>query len=258
VTEAHQERLLARADQSADAAEAAVRKVWLAILSAIRRGGPWFCVYHGVTAALRSLPAVGHAVSQDLAQAAHDSARWTAEGIAPRLPRTRLEDEGLAVGVALPSLTADEVTRVVYASGWAKRLQHLTALTAPESLASRIAAAVQRGLTVQQIARDIRPVVQNVQTTARRVARTAGLYVAHEAEMRTYEKLEGLVVGYRVRAVLDSRTRPEHRRRDGQEFYYHPRAGQRPMSECPHPPREADGTWAFNCRCFLTPILAVD
>jgi SPP1 gp7 family putative phage head morphogenesis protein len=268
--EAHQDRLLARADASADAAGAAVLRAWLELLRAIKAGGPWGQVYDSARRSLQALTLVADGVAADLRAAHRDSATWTAERLAATLPlaaRTRLlrrrgllEDATasteLLAGMLLPPLDPAAVNRVVYASGWAQAVQRLTSLAAPDLLAARVASAVARGLTVQQIAAEIRPVVDDFQTSARRVARTAGLWVAHEAERDVYRGLEGdLIAGYTVRAVRDSRTRPEHRKRDGQKFYVRPVAGQRPMSECPHPPREADGSWAFNCRCFLTPIL---
>ncbi len=270
--DAHQDRLLARADQSADAAEAAVLRVWLDVLRAIKAGGPWATVYVSARAALHALPSVAHTVAADLARAHRDAATWTAEKLAATLPRRHrmallrrrglLEDltteTDLLAGVLLPPLDAAAVQRVVYGSGWLQQITRLTALAAPDALASRIASLVQQGLPVQKIAQEIRPLVQDVQSSARRVARTAGLWVAHEAEREVYRGLEGdLIAGYTVRAVLDRATRKEHRERDGQQFWCRPGPGQRGMHECPHPPREADGSWAFSCRCWLDPILSV-
>jgi hypothetical protein len=271
-TEAHQLRLLARAEGSAEAAEAHVRRVWLALLRAIQRGGPWSHVYFTAAGILRQLPAVAHTVAADLVKAHRDAATWTAEKLASELPQAaRLhllrrrglverEDETtrLLVGMLLPPLDEQTVRNTIYRTGWAQTFQNLTALTAPDALAARIASLVTQGLSVAQVARQIRPVVQEVQASARRVARTAGLWIAHEAERDVYRGLEGdLIKGYTVRAVLDRATRPAHRERDGQEFFCRPAAGQRGMGECPHPPREADGSWAFNCRCWLEPILSV-
>lgn len=292
--ELRQERLVARTDRTADAAESAVRTVWLDLLRAIEAGGPWPVVHHAALRALRGLPAAAHIVSQDLAAVARDSARWAAEDLAQSLPRTHLErvrarlgghrppepdrygrphlphhlledtsasqiptvtEQGLTVGALLPALPDHEVLRVLRAAGWAERLKALTALADPDALAARVASAVQRGLTVQQVAREIRPVVQQVQTAARRTARTAGLWVAHEAELATYDQLGDVIEGYQVCAVLDHATRPEHRKRDGERFYRVPKAGQRGFDKMPRPPRESDGSWSWNCRCFLRPLI---
>lgn len=270
--DAHQDRLLARADASADAAGAAVLRVWMALLRAIKAGGSWPVVWNAARHALHALPAVADSVTADLAAAHRDAATWTAHKLARTLPkyarahllrrRGLLEDAtgetDLLASLLLPPLDAAAVRRVVFASGWTQTIRRLTRLAAPDALAARIATAVQQGLSVQRIAKEVRPLVDGVQASARRVARTAGLWVAHEAERDVYRGLEGdLIVGYTVRAVLDHATRPEHRARDGRQFFVRPTAGQRPMSECPHPPREADGSWAFNCRCWLAPILDV-
>lgn len=270
--DSHQERLLARADRSADAAERGIRRVWVDLLRSIRAGGPWLTVYQRAAHILRQLPAVAHDVAADLVGLHRDAATWSAGKLATTLPRYArahllrraglLEDAAsetdLLAGVLLPPLDAQAVARVVYGSGWWQTFQSLTTLGAPDSLAARIAAGVTQGLSVQRIAASIKPFVQDVQASARRVARTAGLYVAHEAERHVYSQLEGdLIAGYTVRAVIDRVTRPTHRARDGQQFHCRPVGNQRPMSECPHPPKEADGSWAFNCRCWLEPILSV-
>lgn len=272
LADAHQERLLARADRTADAAERAVRKVWLALMAAIKAGGPWFQVQRACVAALRSLPEAAHIVAEDLAGVAQDSARWTAETIAEKLTdrqaltllrrRGLIEAErgdltDLLIGVILPPISAEQVNQVLFAHGWLERLKSLTRLADPITLASRIASLVQDGVPISTIAREIRPVVQGVQTAARRTARTAGLWIAHSAELHTYETgLPELIEGYQVRAVLDHATRPEHRKRDGRKYYREPKSGQKGFGEMPRPPREADGTWSFNCRCWLSPILA--
>ena len=115
---------------------------------------------------------------------------------------------------------------------------------------------------LQRIAADIRPAVQGVVTSARRVARTAGLWIAHEAELHVYEEgLSDIVVGYTVRAVVDEATRKKHRERNGTAYYRHPKAGQLGYDSMPRPPRESPkdgGGWSFNCRCFLDPILSPD
>lgn len=274
LADAHQDRLLARADRSADAAERAVRQVWLAVLAAIKAGGPPHVVHAAVRHALRQLPAVAGVVRADLAGVAIDSARWSAATIAGKLTRrqrARLfekEDgsgiaaaaipdpsDNLVIGAILPTITAEQVNAVLYSSGWEGRIQALTRLASPDVLAARVGAMMRQGATIQQIAREIRPAVQGVQVVARRTARTAGLWIAHEAELHTYDQLGDMIEGYQIHAVLDHATRPEHRRRDGQKFYRVPRAGQKGFDQMPRPPREADGSWAFNCRCFLSPIL---
>jgi len=252
----------------------------LQLLAAIAAGGHWFRIYAATRAALHMLPQAAKVVADDLVGVATDSAKWTARTVAKKLTkrqrfavlerRTNLFPPGsespfdeppldLIVGAILPPLTKEQIDRMVNAHGWTDRIQALTKLANPESLATQIASMWQAGKSVAEIAREIRPLVQGVQTSARRVARTAGLWIAHEAELHTYEQLGDIIEGYTVNAVLDHATRPEHRKRDGDKFYRVPGPGQKSFYEMPRPPRESpkDGNvWAFNCRCFLSPILA--
>lgn len=285
--ERHQDRILARADRSADAAERAVRRVWLRLVKVIEAGGQWHRTYSDALAALHSLPAVAGEVLEDLVRAGQDARQATRATIARHLPRGARErllarrfrnfeipkDQPLleardtdALDPAadpllelLPGPTDDAIRRIVYGTGWYDRLKALTALSSPEALAATIASGALRGLTAQELAREVRPLVQGVQTSARRVARTAGLWVAHSVEHAQWEELGDLVEGYQTHAVLDHATRPEHRKRDGTKYYRRPAAGQKGFDEMPVPPLESPrdgGKLAFNCRCFNSPIIA--
>lgn len=279
---AHQDRLLARADRVADAAEKVVRGVWDQLLAIIENGiergrWNWQGTFTSASAALRSLPQAAHIVTRDLVSTARDSARWTAVNIVEHLPAEKraalarrhgiLEAEDTdafhapardpldLATLILPALEEHQIVAVIYAAGWMDRLKALTSLAQPDVLAAQIATGIQQGQTIQEIARAIRPTVAGVQASARRVARTAGLWIAHEAELSTYDQLGDMIEGYQVNAVRDHVTRPEHRQRSGTRYYRVPKAGQLGFDKMPRPPREADGSWAFNCRCWLEPIL---
>jgi len=203
-------------------------------------------------------PALLAALARDLSSAvrdSHESAATVARNHLIRRPLREAEGSSLFDWL-FPPPDPEQVRGWVFDSGWEDRMAALTALAAPQSLAALIAQGVQASETPEQIARRIRPAVQGVQTSARRVARTESLRVAHVAQMETYERLGDLVVGYQIHATLDGNTRLEHRRRDGTIYYRRPAAGQKGMHEMPRPPMEADGTPAFNCRCYLTPILS--
>lgn len=284
MTPALQHRLLVRTDRSADAAESAVGHVWRLILAALDTPGPPHAVAARVAHAARQLPTVGANVLADLEAGARDAARLTAADIARRLParavarlRSRgrrwhrpaglLEDESPVAleelaDLILPPLLPSQVRAVVYRGGWWDRVAALSKLADPGVLAAKVAAGVQQGWTVQRIAADIRPAVQGVVTSARRVARTAGLWVMQAAELHVYEEgLGDIITGYTVRAMHDERTRPKHAARDGTEYYRQPKPGQKGFDEMPRPPQESpkDGsTFAFNCRCRLDPILSPD
>jgi SPP1 gp7 family putative phage head morphogenesis protein len=97
------------------------------------------------------------------------------------------------------------------------------------------------------IAQDLAKVLSQDMNAARRVARTEGLRVATTMQLTASEQIPDLVTGYQILATLDSRTRPEHRKRHGTIFHRDPKSGEHGFAEMPHPPVEADGTLAWNC-----------
>lgn len=154
-----------------------------------------------------------------------------------------------------PPPSQDLLDRVVFASGWADRLASGTGLGDPQVIADTISNGLAGGQSQQQIATALRPLVQGVVSSAKRVARTEGLRVASAVQMAAHSQLGDLVAGWQIHATLDERTRPEHAARNGTIYWIHPKAGQLGTDVMPHPPHEADGSLAFNCRCFLTPVL---
>jgi SPP1 gp7 family putative phage head morphogenesis protein len=163
-----------------------------------------------------------------------------------------------------PAFTPQQVDHVVYANDWEDRLRAATKLAEPSALARIISTGLALGKSHQEIARDLRPAVQGVVTSARRIARTECMRVAQDAQMSCHQQLGDLVIGYQVHATIDEHTRPWHAHRSGQVYYLHPQPGQKGTDQQPNPPEEArdlserpPGTpfVAYNCRCFLTPVL---
>lgn len=167
-----------------------------------------------------------------------------------------------------PPLSLDRVAEIVRGrSGsldWVSRLSAATRLAAPEQLAGIITRSYSQGKTQQQIAKDLLPAVQNVQTTARRIARTEGMRIAHDTQMEMYDQLGDLVIGYQVHAQLDQNTRPWHAARSGTIYYNEPKKGQKGPAQMPHPPIEPEDPrerpagaprTAWNCRCYTSPVL---
>lgn len=69
------------------------------------------------------------------------------------------------------------------------------------------------------------------------------------------------LAGWQVRSVLIATTRPKHRHRNGEIFYYFPRPerNERGMEDCPNPPYESPsegGVMAWNCLCSIVPVFA--
>lgn len=128
---------------------------------------------------------------------------------------------------------------------------------APERASNAVLQGIAQGKDRKQIAADLTDVFGGYESAARRVARTAGLEVATQTQLAVSEQVPELVTGYVLNTVLDERVRPEHRKMHGAKFYRNPTVRQRPLSECPQPPIWG-GQVAWNCRCFLIPIIEID
>lgn len=155
-----------------------------------------------------------------------------------------------------PPPTQQQVDQVIYSSGWQDRIAAGTRLASPALIAGTLARGLAIGQSREEIARDLEPIVQGVRSSAKRVARTEGLRVASAVQHQAHEQLGDLVIGWQIHATLDQNTRPEHAARSGTIYYRNPKPGQPGLDQMPHPPAEADGSTAFNCRCYLTPILS--
>jgi hypothetical protein len=169
--------------------------------------------------------------------------------------------EALAA-LVFPPPPLPAVRQFVYSGDWRQRLAHQTGLAAPRKVAQTVTQAVSQGRSIRELARALQPVLDGVRSSARRVAHDEVIRVSHAMQEHAWDQAGELVVGFTVNAVdfgHSPRSRPEHRKRHGREYLKRPAAGQRGMDECPHPPYESprDGSkLAYNCRCFLTPILA--
>lgn len=159
-------------------------------------------------------------------------------------------------------LDEQATSQIVFApsatTSWQARIAAQTKLAPPDQVAALVIQGMAAGQTVQQLAKSIEPAVQGVRTSARRVARTEGMRVAHAARLQAFDDLGDMVIGYQIHATMDWRVRPHHAARNGNIYYKNPGAGQLSVAEMPHPPIEEDGTVAFNCRCYLTPVFDAD
>lgn len=132
----------------------------------------------------------------------------------------------------------------------------LSKLFDPDRVAGTVWQGIAQGQDRRSIAKDLMRVLNNDAVAARRVARTEGLRVATQMQLSASESIPELVAGYQILATLDSRTRPEHRARHGTIYHRQPHGSQKGFDQMPHPPIEADGTVAYNCRCMLAPVFA--
>lgn len=131
---------------------------------------------------------------------------------------------------------------------WRERLNKWTGLlTDHDSFSAKVASGMSQGQNVQELAREVRPLVQGVDSAARRIARTEAMRVSHAMQLRTYDSFGTVIGGFQIRAVFDENTRPYHAARSGVIFWKDRR--RRPnINDAPELPDEP------NCRCWYTPV----
>lgn len=158
--------------------------------------------------------------------------------------------------------TAQQVQAIlrqpVAGRSWEQDLTRASSLAGfdPERMATALAFGFAAGKNPRELAKDLLPAVQGVKSSARRIGRTYGMQVAHHAQMQAHAELGDLVDGYQIHALLDQWTRPAHRARNGTIYWRRPQPGQLGLDQMPHPPLEADGSMAWHCRCWLSPVLS--
>ncbi len=149
---------------------------------------------------------------------------------------------------------------------WEQRLfGEVSARFSPAIIAGVISRGYAEGLNQREIAQRLLPAFHGIRTSARRVARTYGMAIAHHTQQQTAAGLGDLVIGYTVHAVHGNpNSRPWHVARDGTQYFKQPGEGQKGLGQMPRPPFEAEDPrerpagapyMAWNCLCYLTPIL---
>lgn len=165
----------------------------------------------------------------------------------------------------IPTPDAQDIMQIILGGDWQARIAAQTRLAPPDLLAALIANGFASGQAPAEIARTVRPHLQGVQTSARRVARTESVRVSHEIQMDAWDNLGDMVVGFEVHSAHFPTSRWWHIQRDGTQYFKNPTGNQKGLRQMPRPPMEADdpserpaGTphVAHNCLCYLTPILA--
>lgn len=251
----HSLALVTAANRAATAVDRAVTRLWRELLAALRTATSPHDVYQSATVVLRRLGTVVQDELQSRLLALYYRGHQTAATALRRPVMEAVADWGdLLVEPPEEDTVLSWLTRFVRPWDWNvigtdndKRM--------PESLAAQLAAGYALGQDLRELAKGVLPFVDGSRVRATRVARTFGLHVAHQGQWDSWQGLGDLVVGFQIHATLDQNTRPEHRKRDGTIYYKHPEPGQKGFGEMPRPPLEADGRVAFNCRCFLLPVL---
>lgn len=232
-------RLYNQVEQGRTAVDGLITGIWGRVVAAMLAPSPdraRILAYHALVE-LRTVPQLLRSRLTAVADAAAD-----------HTTRTLIAAGGVITEAAKPfrKPTKARAAELVHNTGWEARMNQLTRLADPRQLAEAIAQGVAAGEAPAKLAKRIRPLVGNVASAARRVARTEAIRVAHEIELEGYEQLGDMVVGYQVHALLDQWTRPEHRARDEQQYFRNPVGAELGMDRMPRPPLEADGTVAHN------------
>lgn len=272
-----QARTLAHADRIADDIDAKVARIWARILRLMAAKPLPVDARSKIAGWLRDIYALTlSGLADGMKDIAHTSHARTTATLMNDAPQA-----ALAVALSLnesrqltkrqrrqvekqlfPPLDDHAVAAIVHrptnGMSWQARISRISGLAPPEHLAALVVQGISQGQTLDRMARMMLPCVQDVRTSARRIARTEGMRVAHEARMTAYDGLGDLVIGYQIHATMDWRVRPHHAARNGTVYYKQPKAGQHSTAHMPRPPLEEDGTVAHNCRCYLTPVLSVD
>lgn len=183
------------------------------------------------------------------------------EGVTSRQParrkRSAKKERAIYEDLIFPGPTEDEVLGVlspfIRPNDWQGIGQ--TRRKMPQELADEIAKGIASGLTQAQLAKQLLPFYEGHKARARTVARTFSMAIAQRANQDANDKLGDLCIGFQIHATRDSHTRPHHAARDGTIYYKDPKGNQLGLDQMPRPPFEADGSLAFNCRCYLSPVL---
>lgn len=280
-----QAQTLAHADRIADGIDGKIKRLWAKILR-LMASKPlppdartqiadllrqvFFLTISGLSSGFHQLAKVSHARAVDELMTITPQAALNVALVGESEPQTGLQESRRLTepqrrrvqAQLFPSLSADRVTQIVRqptaSLSWQGRIASISGLAPPDQLAALVIQGISQGQTVDRMARAIFPTVNGVRTSARRIARTEGMRVAHEARMDAYAGLGDLIIGYQIHATMDWRVRPHHAARNGTVYYRNPKPGQESMARMPRPPIEEDGSVAHNCRCYLTPVLDVD
>lgn len=158
--------------------------------------------------------------------------------------------------VVFPPPSALDIERMIQSPNpntgfpWQARFENLSRkITDIDRMSGELVTGYAAGENLQQLKKRALPLVQGIQSSAKRIVRTEGLRIAEHVQRQAWEGLGDMMVGAQLLAVLDVNTRPHHAARNGTVFYKNPGPGQQGMNKLPFTPDEP------NCRCWSTPVL---
>jgi len=118
-----------------------------------------------------------------------------------------------------------------------------------DRVANEIAVGFSEGENLQELEKRVRPLVDGIKSSAKRVVRTEGLRIAERMQRETWEQLGDTMTAVQILATLDQNTRPAHALRNGRLHFREPTGDQLGLDTLPLLPDEP------NCRCWSTPVL---
>lgn len=168
---------------------------------------------------------------------------------------TDVEFRDLVKRVVFPPPNKQKVSQILRSDRWPDRKEWPQRLKEEgfsfDKIVGQVTSGFAQGENIQQISMRLRPLVDNVRYRATRIARTESLRVASTIQRDSFDKVDDLIIGYKINAVLDSRTRPEHAERDGRIYWKAGHGdGAFDIAQLPDLPDEP------NCRCYATPLFA--
>lgn len=273
-------------DVSLRSLDKATLDVWAKLMEIVRGVSPGdshAAYFHSLAAARELLPELMQALGGSLMNIALFAHESNLRSIVDRLPvayldRLRTRAGELPTGLArfrpytidpetgdmkrneftkylIRAPDAERVGEIIRRGNWTTRFGQMARIGNPEQVANAVQSAFARGLTPGEIAREIKPLVAGVASSAKLRARTLGQQVAHTVRMDAYEEMGDLIEAYQLHATGDNLVRPEHKARDGRIYWKDASRGKYSTDVMPQPPLEEDGSLAWNCRCYLTPRL---
>ena len=118
--------------------------------------------------------------------------------------------------------------------GFADRLEKLTRKADDaDRVASEISTGFSEGENLQELEKRIRPLVDGIKSSSKRVVRTEGLRIAERMQRETWEALGDTMQAVQILAVLDQNTRSHHALRNGRLHYREPTGDQLGLDTLP-------------------------
>lgn len=151
-----------------------------------------------------------------------------------------------------PPPSAERVQEIIHediwdGKGWEERIESLSHRVGDkEGLARQFATGMSEGANVDELRSLVMPYVENLRSSAQRIARTEARRVTEAMQRESWKAADDVIAGFQIVATLDQFTRPEHALRNGRIYWKHGTPSEEEMPALPDEP---------NCRCWYSPVL---